>query len=149
MAGEAPENAMQKPRSEPLKMAQIERDFFDLTVSGPVMNLYQRVNDRRIRDTHRAPPPRLYHYTTPAGLLGIIENNKLWATHINYLNDATELGYARELIETALTRHEQTSSSPSVREFVRRARHGFDVSKSDHRRFVHFLTPSCYSLRSA
>ena len=22
-------------------------------------------------------------------------------------------------------------------------------SKSDHRRFVHFLTPSCYSLRSA
>jgi hypothetical protein len=46
MAGEAPENAMQKPRSEPLKMAQIERDFFDLTVSGPVMNLYQRVNDR-------------------------------------------------------------------------------------------------------
>ncbi|MFC4307616.1 DUF2971 domain-containing protein [Steroidobacter flavus] len=36
----------------------------------------------------------LYHYTTPAGLLGIAESKTLWATHIRYLNDSTEYLHA-------------------------------------------------------
>jgi hypothetical protein len=43
----------------------------------------------------------LYHYTTPGGLLGIAKSKALWATHIQYLNDATEflhaVNVAREL----------------------------------------------------
>jgi len=34
--------------------------------------------------------PLLFHYTTAAGLLGILETHQLWATHIGYLNDAEE-----------------------------------------------------------
>lgn len=34
--------------------------------------------------------PLLYHYTTAAGLQGIIESQQLWATSIAYLNDAEE-----------------------------------------------------------
>jgi hypothetical protein len=124
------EDAMPKRKKGPPRVAQDERDFFDLDVSPPVFDLYQRANERRIQTTYRSPPSTLYHYTTPAGLLGIIENNKLWATHINYLNDATELGYARELVETALARHARTTRSPHVREFVHRARQTFDVSKT-------------------
>ncbi|HMC13498.1 MAG TPA: hypothetical protein VKG67_04050, partial [Gallionellaceae bacterium] len=33
----------------------------------------------------------LYHYTTAAGLQGIVESQQLWATNIAYLNDAEEL----------------------------------------------------------
>lgn len=38
----------------------------------------------------RAQPDLLYHYTTQEGLLGIIENQKIWASHLQYLNDASE-----------------------------------------------------------
>jgi hypothetical protein len=84
-------------RKRPPNVAQDERDFFD-SISRPRLRSYQQANQRRIQNTYRSPPSTLYHYTTPAGLLGIVENNKLWATHINYLNDATELGYARDLL---------------------------------------------------
>ena len=32
----------------------------------------------------------LYHYTSEAGLQGIIESGRLWATHVRFLNDYTE-----------------------------------------------------------
>lgn len=35
----------------------------------------------------------LYHYTTPGGLLGILDSSQLWATHPAYLNDSQELEY--------------------------------------------------------
>lgn len=34
--------------------------------------------------------PRLHHYTTAAGLQGIVESQQIWATSIAYLNDAEE-----------------------------------------------------------
>ena len=34
---------------------------------------------------------KLYHYTTPQGLIGIVNNNELWASDIFSLNDAEEL----------------------------------------------------------
>jgi hypothetical protein len=33
----------------------------------------------------------LYHYTDEAGLSGIIEHDNIWATHVRFLNDWTEL----------------------------------------------------------
>jgi Protein of unknown function (DUF2971) len=44
------------------------------------------------------PTGLLYHYTTQAGLLGIIRSRTLWATGIQYLNDTTEFRYAIELL---------------------------------------------------
>lgn len=41
-------------------------------------------------------PDILYHYTTLSGLKGIIENGKIWATNILYLNDSEEFFNARE-----------------------------------------------------
>lgn len=43
-------------------------------------------------------PEILYHYTDKAGLVGIVEAGKLWATHIGYLNDESEIQYSRNLI---------------------------------------------------
>ena len=44
----------------------------------------------------------LYHYTTQAGLYGIIDSQSLWFTDIFYLNDATEFQYTFDLVHDAL-----------------------------------------------
>jgi hypothetical protein len=41
--------------------------------------------------------PTMYHYTTPDGLLGIVESGELWMSDYSYLNDAQELIYGLEL----------------------------------------------------
>lgn len=42
----------------------------------------------------------LYHYTTQEGLLGILENNSLWATHYKFLSDYSEMSlFKNKLIE--------------------------------------------------
>ncbi len=52
----------------------------------------------------RTPPKILYHYTTQQGLLGIIENNEIWASHTQYLNDAREYRHALEMVREELAR---------------------------------------------
>lgn len=42
---------------------------------------------------------RLYHYTTLAGLQGIIKDKCFWASDVRYMNDASELSYATALID--------------------------------------------------
>ena len=42
----------------------------------------------------------LYHYTTQAGLLGIIRERKIWASNIHYLNDLNEFKHAIDLANT-------------------------------------------------
>jgi hypothetical protein len=48
------------------------------------------------------PPPVLFHYTTQVGVLGILENNCLWATEARYLNDSSEYSYGLDLITEVL-----------------------------------------------
>ena len=50
----------------------------------------------------KAPTGPLYHYTTMAGLYGIIKSRKLWATHSNYLNDPREISYALGLLGSCI-----------------------------------------------
>lgn len=40
------------------------------------------------------PPDVLYHYTSPAGLVGIVESESLHCTSIHHLSDAEEISYA-------------------------------------------------------
>jgi len=42
----------------------------------------------------RDPTKTLYHYTAQAGLLGIIKDQAVWATHTQYLNDTKEYRHA-------------------------------------------------------
>jgi hypothetical protein len=50
----------------------------------------------------RTPPPTLYHYTTTAGLVGIVGNQSLRLSHVRFLNDRTEMVYAQRLIAEIL-----------------------------------------------
>jgi hypothetical protein len=40
----------------------------------------------------------LFHYTTAAGLIGIVANQVLWSTHASYLNDTAELQILSEIL---------------------------------------------------
>lgn len=53
---------------------------------------------------HNASPERgtLFHYTTAAGLLGILRESILWASHLRFLNDAQEGIYAQDLVIEAV-----------------------------------------------
>jgi hypothetical protein len=44
------------------------------------------------------PQETLYHYTTFAGLMGIVEKGVLWASDIRYMNDSAEMKHTVDLI---------------------------------------------------
>ena len=55
-------------------------------------------------DSNANHPKTIYHYTTRAGLQGILQSNTLWASHSQFLNDPAELNYAHGLVTTELQR---------------------------------------------
>lgn len=44
------------------------------------------------------PPEVVYHYTSAVGLFGILTSRSIWASHILYLNDSSELLNTTQLI---------------------------------------------------
>ncbi|HET8798761.1 MAG TPA: hypothetical protein VFO89_13795, partial [Thermoanaerobaculia bacterium] len=57
------------------------------------------------RVTRKPPlPSNLYHYTTADGLRGILTHGHIWATNVRYMNDRSELTYAREVVFDELNR---------------------------------------------
>src|ERR1700691_6729181 len=46
----------------------------------------------------------MFHYTSQDGLLGIIGSKALWTSSIRHLNDATEFGYAVDMVRESLLR---------------------------------------------
>lgn len=47
----------------------------------------------------------VFHYTNIHGFMGIIKSKSIWATNIKYLNDASEVSYARSVINQVLDKH--------------------------------------------
>jgi len=52
-----------------------------------------------IMSSHIGIPGVLYHYTSLAGLIGIIRDKVIWASSIYHLNDASEFDYIFRLLE--------------------------------------------------
>ena len=50
----------------------------------------------------KLPSVILHHYTSGAGVLGILSSDSLWATQIRYMNDSKEFAHATELATSAL-----------------------------------------------
>lgn len=53
---------------------------------------------------NREAPTHLFHYTGPAGVIGILQSRKLWAGRPADMNDATEQLLAQEFAESELRR---------------------------------------------
>lgn len=50
-------------------------------------------NSRSLQEyiSQTSPPKNLFHYTSTNGLIGIISNKTIWATHTEFLNDKKEI----------------------------------------------------------
>jgi hypothetical protein len=46
-------------------------------------------------------PESLFHYTSSAAFLSIIDNNTLWFSDFRYMNDLSELSYGIDLVKAA------------------------------------------------
>ena len=61
----------------------------------------------------KKPPERLYHYTSPSGLKGILTDKVTWASVIHYLNDAEEFKYAIDLAQGILKARPMNALAPT------------------------------------
>lgn len=57
------------------------------------------IESRRQVPAGESEPDILYHYTSAAGLIGILEKGKIWATSIRHLSDASEFIYTLSLAD--------------------------------------------------
>ena len=48
------------------------------------------------------PSTTLYHYTGIGGLLGMVENRKIWASNAYYLNDSKEILHSCDVLSEVL-----------------------------------------------
>jgi len=65
----------------------------DAQAIAELLDLLRGVHGERLGE----PPETLYHYTTGAGLAGIISSGHIRATNFSFLNDSTEFRYGAEL----------------------------------------------------
>src|SRR6266851_4669429 len=73
----------------------------------------------------REPPDELFHYTSAAGLYGILSSRSLWTTMISYLSDRKEFSYAVEIAHKVLVDRAQHANAPLLRDFYNRFSESF------------------------
>lgn len=71
-------------------------------------------------ELHSEIPLTLYHYTSAEGLVGILSSQSIWLTDLRYVNDMSELQYARKLVESRLVEIQKGALSDVQKEFVER-----------------------------
>jgi hypothetical protein len=74
--------------------------------------------------------PILYHYTSQAGLLGIVAKRVLWATNMAYLNDVSEYEYGRNVIRAALKKR-QAGAPEKNQNFIEETKSVFESKARD------------------
>lgn len=57
---------------------------------------------------------QIYHYTTPAGLIGIVETASIWASCVTFLNDASEFKFGLDVYRAALGSVDATATEKAV-----------------------------------
>lgn len=67
----------------------------------------------------RPAPARLYHYTSPEGLIEILKSGKLIATDAHYFNDTSEGEFGFAILEPELKRFDRTGLTVIAAEFHR------------------------------
>lgn len=74
------------------------------------MGSFETFSDILSKHLQTLPPKRLFHYTSPDALIGIVSNKEIWATNTMFLNDANEIKQAADQAESVIEHikdHEQ------------------------------------------
>lgn len=68
----------------------------------PALNTVAKRVDAIRAEVRGDPPLTIFHYTNSAGLRGIIQGKRIFATHYRYLNDASEIDYGMFVLGAAI-----------------------------------------------
>lgn len=102
-----------------------------------------KIIEEGVLDTPEAPEPKnIYHYTTSAGLHGILQNSSLWLSDIFSLNDRYELHHGLNLATEILVN--AAKAGPS--EYLKFAMGYTELRKEEADAFPHFFVCS-FSVR--
>lgn len=64
------------------------------------------------------PPTIVYHYTDIAGLLGMIQEGKIWATHVSRLNDSSEYHHGIKIVMDCVRNAMPATSKPFIEKIL-------------------------------
>lgn len=83
---------------------------------GAIMQIGQVTEQEALRRglRSRGRGNLIYHYTTVAGLKGILDSNEVWLTDYSYLNDAKELNHGLELFESRIEQIISSGKHPKM-----------------------------------
>lgn len=85
----------------------------------------------------------LFHYTTLAGLKGILENRALWCTHSCCLNDPQEILYGQQIVEDIIIDQMQKENRNDIQVFLKKL---LVQTRAFHTNMLHvFLACFCES----
>lgn len=62
----------------------------------------------------RPPPEHLFHYTDAAGLKGILSGRSVWASKVQYMNDAEEFKHAIQVARGILNQRDRDTDSEQL-----------------------------------
>jgi len=80
---------------------------------------------------HLPIPNVLFHYTSAEGLVGILSSKSIWMTELRYMNDMSELQYAKDKISTRLSTYAEKHNINEIQEeFLKRIASAFDPFSS-------------------
>lgn len=85
--------------------------------------------DTLIKET---PPEVLYHYTSPTGLMGIIQSRSVWATMVHYLNDAQEFREAMTIARSRLYHTAETADDKATKQLQLHLRDSIEKVEGIH-----------------
>lgn len=88
-------------------------------------------------------PRVLYHYSTTAGGLGIVESMTLWTTDTRQIRDLTEVSYARSILASAVQQVSADRGDPSgVAGWVLAIAEGLAEADGGHAAYATCLCPN-------
>ncbi len=75
---------------------------------------YRKFGQHHLSTFSRALPAEIWHYTNAAGLVGILQSGKLFATQVSYLNDSLEQRYFGDLVLIGIKQRMVTNTDPEI-----------------------------------
>jgi hypothetical protein len=87
-------------------------------INGHLQDIWLVIPPQFVKRMDRTLPPTLYHYTSPAGLLGIVESRSFWLTDCAYLNDSSELTHADSVLVKVVDEKTQEGLTPVAEAYL-------------------------------
>jgi len=102
----------------------------DLAHQNAARALFLRIQQYRKEVIFAPPfPAVIYHYTSREGFAGILESDRLWATHAGHLRDTSEIEHGCGVVRALLQKRRTAAKSAVARAFFDKALTSFNLNE--------------------